>query len=302
MAYLCSINYTLGAPVPIGELNDSGVTAELDNLRREGLTTARVSSRSAPSLGAIAGRATIEAVTPSKPGALLYATETTAGVKPAADLWDLAQEIGVPELPAMTISGNACGNLAPALSVAADMAGADRSAAALVVTADVEHEGSRYQPFGNTVTSDGAAACYVTAAPSPDSFRILGVATRTQADLVPAARSVAGARSIARALQGALADLRSRTPEAAHFDTFLTGNYGQTTRSFLAGCLGMRDLEFRSVESIGHCSAADLLIALAQWRQARPRVGGEKILLLGTSSRTWSLIALRYVADPSADR
>lgn len=124
---------------------------------------------------------------------------------------------------------------APALLPARGVLLTERVAGVLLTFADRLTTASRYMPDGDTVMSDSAASCLVTAGPpGRPSLRVLAVATSVQADLVPEERVLKGARTIIKAVREALGRINSGIPEPERgFGWFITGNYSATTRRFL---------------------------------------------------------------------
>ncbi|MFJ9183128.1 hypothetical protein ACIRQO_08655 [Streptomyces anulatus] len=125
---------------------------------------------------------------------------------------------------------------APALPAARGVLLTERVPGVLLTFADRLTTASRYMPDGDTVMSDSAASCLVTAGPPErPSLRVLAVATSVQAGLAPGERVLKGARTIIKAAREALGRINSGIPEPERgFDWFITGNYSATTRRFLA--------------------------------------------------------------------
>ncbi|MCX4985997.1 3-oxoacyl-[acyl-carrier-protein] synthase III C-terminal domain-containing protein [Streptomyces sp. NBC_00572] len=301
--HLSALAYELGGSVDIALLDDSGVAQRLDALTAEGLRHCRVSDRSAPQLGAASARATLAAADGLIPGALVLATESRTP-SPTQILWETLRSVPLPRTPGLVVGENGCGNVAPALRAARGVLLAERVAGVLLTFADRLTTPSRFMPDGDTVMSDSAASCLVTAGPpGHPSFRVLAVATSVQADLVPEERVLKGARTIMKAVREALGRINGSIPEPERgFDWFITGNYSATTRRFLATAAQMPEEKAYSPHhaSYGHCYSADQLITLAALEAEGRLTHGHRVLLLASSARSWSLVALERVDPASA--
>lgn len=299
--HLHSFAHALGDPVDIALLDDPGVSGRLDALTAEGLRHCRVSERSAPHLGAASARAALAAADGLVPGAVVLATESRTP-SPTQILWETLRSVPLPRTPGLVVSGNGCGNFAPALRAARGVLLTERVPGVLLTFADRLTTPSRYMPDGDTVMSDSAASCLVTAGPpGRPSFRVLAVATSVQADLVPEERVLKGARTIIKAVREALGRINSSIPEPERgFDWFITGNYSATTRRFLTTAAQMPEEKAYSPHHTthGHCYSADQLITLAALEADGRLTHGRRVLLLATSARSWSLTALERV-DPA---
>ncbi|MEU3900097.1 3-oxoacyl-[acyl-carrier-protein] synthase III C-terminal domain-containing protein [Streptomyces sp. NPDC045251] len=296
--HLSALACELGDPVDIALLDDPGVARRLDALTAEGLRHCRVSERSAPHLGAASARATLAAADGHVPDWLVLATESRAP-SPTQVLWETLQSVPLPRTPGLVVGGNGCGNFAPALRAAHGLLLTEGVPGVLLTLADRLTTPSRFMPDGNTVMSDSAASCLVTVGPpGRPSFRVLAVATSVQAGLVPEERVLKGARTILKAVREALGRINDSVPDPERgFDWFVTGNYSATTRRFLATAAQMSEEKAYSPHhaSYGHCYSADQLITLAALEADGRLAHGERVLLLGTSARSWSLTALERV-------
>lgn len=296
--FASSISYELGRPVPLALLDDSSITTEyLKSLRDEGLRTCRVSSADAPSMGAVAARQTLLSYAGVLPTSVLYLSESHSPDGPAADLWALQTRIEQPRTSGMVIGGNACGNLALALRLGTAMVRSERRGPVLVVTADRIVDTPRAQPVGTTILSDGAGAFMLTDRPIGPSYRVLAITSSSDAMFDPHTGEMAGARAIIGHIESAREQLAYMGADDRGFQHLVTGNYGSTSRQFLAMAAGAEDGHdcAPSAEDVGHCFAADLLINLDLKQRAGSFVNGDRILLVATSTRSWSLVALEFV-------
>ncbi|MCX4521807.1 hypothetical protein OG402_29905 [Streptomyces anulatus] len=157
-------------------------------------------------------------------------------------------------------------------------------------------------PDGDTVMSDSASSCLVTAGPpGRPSLRVLAVATSVQSDLVPEERVLKGAHTIIKAAREALGRINSGIPEPERgFDWFITGNYSATTRRFLTTAARMPEEKAYSPHHAthGHYYSADQLITPAALEADGRLTHGRRVLLLASNARSWFLTALERV-DPT---
>ncbi|WP_327334533.1 hypothetical protein [Streptomyces anulatus] len=152
-------------------------------------------------------------------------------------------------------------------------------------------------PDGDTVMSDSASSCLITAGPpGRPSLRVLAVATSVQSDLVPEERVLKGAHTIIKAVREALGRINSGIPEPERgFDWFITGNYSATTRRFLTTAARMPGEKAYSPHHAthGHYYSADQLITPAALEADGRLTHGRRVLLLASNARSWFLTALR---------
>lgn len=287
-AYLTRIAVRLGAQEPI-ESGAKLTAAELEQLRHEGLRYCRVSDEPAVALAAAAARESLL-------GAPDIDLVVVASMEPRQlEGWSLLVAAGIPKVPITAVSGDACANLLPALRLARNAVLAGDARRVLVVTADVMPWADRYLEGGGTVLSDGAAACIVAAEPDGPSFEILGFGTTMNAGHDEHDFPNANAQIIATSMRAAAGRLPAIDGDSTPFSYVLTPNYGERTRQFLALAAGLRGAEAYApaVSEVGHCFSADALINL-QLLAADGVCGGDKVAVLATSFRSWSVMALRY--------
>jgi 3-oxoacyl-[acyl-carrier-protein] synthase-3 len=220
------------------------------------------------------------------------------------DLWELLRGLDTPRTPAVVVNGNGCGNLALALGVACNSVRAEEGhSGVLIVVADrLDDPDERYQPNGQTILSDGAASCLVGTQVPTAGFRLLGISVRQRADFDHGAvPSMAGVRVVMAGVEEAVEDLRTKMQstedDTPAYSRLVTGNYGVSTRGFLALAAGMDTADDYAphASDVGHCFAADLLVNLATLQEHKEVRPGERLLLLATSSRSWSAMAVEYV-------
>ncbi|MGK5627819.1 hypothetical protein [Streptomyces sp. URMC 123] len=302
--YLSSIAFATGERLSLEALEErdgAALAGRRDLLHEQGLRHARVSGLPLPELAAASARRTLEAAAGPAVGAAVYCTDTPADTSATVDLWDFLAAVSRDDLPAVVVGGSGCGNLGPGIAAARNSVLVDGVPAALLVTVDRVKDGPRFLPGGTTVLSDGAASCLISAEPvgQGPAFRIRSLATGFQLDVEASASPLAVARAttkaVGRTVRGALAPLGLAPRDVR---SVVTGNYGDTSRSFLAMAAGVdpRRALCPRLADIGHCFSADVLITLADLSERDAPPPGEPLLLLTSSARSWSAIVVEYVA------
>ncbi|MFJ7249490.1 hypothetical protein ACIQWA_33340 [Kitasatospora sp. NPDC098652] len=297
--YLSGIAVELGERVPIAELDDPSVAAELTNLHAGGLLHCRVAEQDVVELAAAGARKTLAAAGLTAVDAVVHATDSPYRETATRDGWAVLAGAGVPTAPTVVVGGSASANLAAALRVATGLLAAEQLETVLLVSADRITRGARYQPVGVTVLSDGAAACLIGARPHGPGYRVLGVSTSIQADAVEVSSSIKAANLVRLGVAEARERLLQNLPERERGFTYLvTGNYSLATRTFLARLCGIESAAVHTptVAEVGHSFSADLLLGLASLQEQGLVEPGDRVLVLATSPRSWSLIALEHTA------
>ncbi|MER7705184.1 hypothetical protein ABTX81_20100 [Kitasatospora sp. NPDC097605] len=295
--YLSGIAVELGRRVPIAELDDPSVAAELENLHAGGLRHCRVAGQDVVELAAAGARRTLAAAGLTAVDAVVHATDSPYRETATKDGWAVLAGAGVPTAPTVVVGGSASANLAAALRVATGLLTAERLDTVLLVSADRVTGAGRYQPVGVTVLSDGAAACVVGARPYGPAYRVLGVSTAIKADAVEVSNSLKAAQLVKLGVTEARERLLRTLPEPDRgFRHLITGNYSLATRTFLARLCGTDPAAVHTpaVAELGHSYSADLLHGLESLRERGLVEEGERVLVLATSPRSWSMIALEY--------
>ncbi|MBO1419216.1 hypothetical protein [Streptomyces sp. FH025] len=300
-AYICAISYELGEAVAVDGLADEGVARRLPLLHAQGIRHCRIADEPPPLLAAAAAAGTLS-FTATAPGAVVYCTETPHGITASEDLWTFAAAAGLAGPAAQTVAAGGCGNLGPGLRTARALLLAERLDSVLLVTADRFTTGlTRFVDYGTTVLSDGAATCLVTSEPVGPAFRIAGAAAlgRTDASRETTRRAL----STVPAVKTVVSALLEQLPVAAHdFRHLVTGHFGEPSRDFLtaaAGCLpGAAYAPL--ADEVGHCFSADPLISLAALARRGLLAPGDLVMLLASSPRSWTAIALEYTLPQGA--
>lgn len=297
--HLSGIAVEWGERVPIAGLDDPSVAAELENLHAGGLLHCRVAAQDVVELAAAGARGSLAATGLTAVDAVVHATDSPYRETATKDGWAVLAGAGVPTAPTVVVGGSASANLAAALRVATGLLAAEPLDTVLLVSADRITDGARYQPVGVTVLSDGAAACVVGRRPYGPGYRVLGVSTAIRADAVEVSNSLKAANLVKLGITEARERLLRDLPEPERgFGHLITGNYSLATRTFLARLCGteLAAVHTPEVADVGHGFSADLLSGLASLYGQGLVEPGDRVLVLATSPRSWSLIALEYVA------
>lgn len=298
--YASHIFYELGERVPIGKTTDDKVREHLETLHGQGIRHYLVDERPVAELAVAAARPAIDALGGSPVDLFVYCTDTPTDSPVTRHMWQVQSMIGLIDTPAVLVSGGGCNNLGAGLKVARALMATEGLETVLFVTADrVTGSTSRLLYHGMTVLSDSAAACVLTAKPIADGFRILGMSTEVQADVRSSISQLVMARTIMQKIGQALDRVIAESGvQPAGCRYFVTGNYGRTSSSFLtmaAKCTA--DQEFGPwVADMGHCFSADILINLFTLMARGLLDPADRLLLLGTSRQSWSVMAAEYTA------
>ncbi|MEU2234636.1 hypothetical protein [Streptomyces vietnamensis] len=296
--HLSAIAVELGDAVPLADVaGDPELTAQLPALAEGGMVHCRVSGRPVTDLAAAAARAALAAAGDPAVDSVVYATDSPYEQTATKDLWQLLTAAGLPQAPGVVVGGSASANLAPALRTAHGLLAAERPETVLLVTADRITDTTRYQPVGVTVLSDGAAACLVGPEPRGPGYRLLASATVVRADAAEVSNSIKAASLVKTGVTRARAELDGQLADPGRpFRHLVTGNYSLATRTFLARLCGL-DLTAAhapDVAGTGHAFSVDLLAGLADLQERKLVDPGDRVLVLATSPRSWSMLAFEY--------
>lgn len=299
--YLSAIGYAVGDGVALPDLNDPGIMEELASLRGEGMRECRVANCGRTSLAATAARQSLGDHARQMPGAVVYCTDTVSD-SPTHEARRLLAEMGGLPDQFLMAGGSACANLGPGLRIAMSWLKVGQVESVLLVTSDEVIKGSRYLASGRTVLSDSAASCLVSTVPVGPSFRVLGMSFGGRA--APDSGSAGShalrqtAAGVEQTVRAALGLAGSKTSDCRYI---LTGNLGRTLRGFLAMAAGFRPTKVYAPcgETLAHCFAADILIALRAIVADGLVNPGDLLMLLPTSPGSWSAIVVEYVPASS---
>lgn len=296
-AYVSAIGCAVGERAALRDLSDPEVMDELASLHKDGLRECRVANCGRASLAAVAARQSVGDDRGPMPGAVVYCTDTVSD-SPTFEAQRLLAAMGGPPGQVVMVGGSACANLGPGLQTATAWLAASQAESVLLVTADQVITGSRYLASGRTVLSDSAASCLVSASPVGPSFRVLGMASggrsAPDSDFAGSHALRQTAAGVARTARAALATAGSKASDCRYI---LTGNLGGTLRGFLAMAAGFRPASVYAPggETLAHCFAADILIALRAVVTDGLVDPGDLLMLLPTSPVSWSAIVVEYV-------
>ncbi|MEU8925658.1 3-oxoacyl-[acyl-carrier-protein] synthase III C-terminal domain-containing protein [Kitasatospora sp. NPDC048545] len=291
--HLSAIAYVHGERRPIAELSGRLDPELLDPA--SGLSWYRADDRDIWRLAAAAAARTVETAA-EPPDLLVYVTENDHGSSDS--LSRLVCELGLPDIRYLRVSGHDCGNLGPALHLAAQALASGEHHRVLLLLADRVLDGDRSQADTLSVVSDGAAACLVTVEdPGPGGvrFAVHGVSTVTGA--VAGAGGAAGDRilaTVALAVAGT-GEIARRTGRAVEdFDHLLFPNYRTVAQQFLCSAMGvpLDRLLAGPVAEFGHCFSADSLVSLAHCADRGEIRPGAHVLAFGDGPSSWSSLAV----------
>lgn len=291
--WLSAVSYEHGASRPVTELEEPAAR-EL-TAPENGLDRYRAADQETWELARLVAERSLAAAG-LPPDLLLYATSSDPD--PAESLPRITGELGLPDLAYLAVCGHGCGNLGPALALAADALHAGRVDRVLVVLADRVRAGGRVMPSGLSVFSDGAAACLVTrddATAAGRRARIMALTTRNHARPGGPGDSGGSLLSIAATAADATTGvLRAAGRPAGEFGRVLFANYRVTSQRFLASAMGFppEALTLGEVGRFGHCFGADVLVTLDSLAAAGQVSAGDRLLASATGPHSWSVLAI----------
>ena len=298
--YLVSPTYRVGAAVPTTPESISAPAAATDELRSEGFTSFRRADAPPWQLAAWATLPVLERLSDAglAPERYVYATEKVFGEHSSSVLAQYLAAIGADSAPCLMIGGYSCADFVAGLEVAA-MMGARGASPVVLVTTDALEAGRSRVYRGLAVVSDGAAACALTRTPVGPSFLVLSTALRSSATIDGTASALPDLRASGRQVRAvtdqALADAGVGRADVRYL---VVDNLRAGAQLFAAMAAGFRAPTgvVSADASLGHCHAADPLIALAQLQDRGALRDGDHVLVLATGGRAWTAAALRHVA------
>lgn len=288
--HISSIGHVHGEPRPVSGLGE--ITGDLAALAEE-VVNYRESGHDTWELAAMAAERTLESARIT-PDLMLYVTEGDRS--PSVSVARIARRLGLGTVDFITMSGHDCGNLGPALRVAADALHLPRCAGILLVLADRAPAGERVTPNGLSVFSDGAASCLLTReAPAEDHvIRVDAVSTRTEVTPETAADPHESILSLAWLAAASVADvLQAGGLERDDFQHVVFANYRTTAQKFLMAAMRIppEKLLPGPVSDYGHCFSADVLVTLDRFLADGTLTRGSRVLAVSIGPYSWSTIA-----------
>jgi 3-oxoacyl-[acyl-carrier-protein] synthase III len=289
---LSTIAYVHGERRDAASLDEPSA-ADVSAILRD-VSTYRASGLPVWELAAKAGAACLDRG-PGRPDLVVYVTENDRDV--TASLGRIATALDLADVEHLAVSGYHCGNLGPALRVAADALAVGRCTRVLLLLADRARPGERIMTTGLSVLSDGAAACVVTSDQDADGtgvYTVDGTVTVVRVDPAgdsSAERGILGSVGLAATCVERLRVVTGHAPE--DFQHLVLGNYRVPSQQFMAAALGLRSrLLLGEVADLGHCFSADLLVTLDQRRADGTLAAGDRVLAAATGPHSWSATAL----------
>lgn len=304
--YLSGIHIAAGDQVSIFDIPELAEGDLLARLRAGGLLNVKVFSRPEWQMAASCARATVGRVGHDVAlDTVIYASD---GRDAGQNISRFLHAAGLGNVVGIGTNLNGCANFGAMLTVSGALVGSGSSTGCLLVSVDsVPPERNRLLSGDIGVLSDVAASAVVsTDATLLPAYRILGVASAASAELALAESTQDGRTAAADFFDGiddALARLASDTgTELSEFVHVISNNYTYPAVAALHEIAGIgMDRAYRATAAeFGHCHAADGLVSLDHLRREGLVRDGDKVLVLSTSTSTWFVTALRYVADESA--
>jgi 3-oxoacyl-[acyl-carrier-protein] synthase III len=297
--HLSDFRVALGAVVPLDDLADADVVANLGALRESGATCAAVHEGRSVALAAELLRSADD------PTGIVYATEDLVGTASSEVIRTLLRLSGRVRTPAFMVTGNGCANLGFALLGAASQCLA--TGPVTVVTSDKAQPGGRVLTDSMSVLGDAAGACTVTTGPPEEpSFQLVALRTTTQVASAERRPATMALRSMIDGVREATrAALDAAGWAATDVAGMLVGEYSTGARRFLAHASGI-SRQFIPRIPAGHCHSADIFRGLADLTESGALPDGTKVLVLASGRSSWSVFALRFrgwaVSDCSSPR
>jgi 3-oxoacyl-[acyl-carrier-protein] synthase III len=291
--FLSAISYEHGEPRSLAAL-DEPAARELA-APEHGLADYRASDQETWQLAQVVTERSLGRAVKA-PDLLIYASESDPD--PASSLARVTGGLGRPDLAYVAVRGHGCGNLGPALQLAADALHSGRHDRVLLVMADRVVSGSRIMPSGLSAFSDGAAACLVTrGADGAGGRRDKVFALTTRNHLSAGGPEPAGSSMLTIAATAAEATtdiLRAAGGRMEDFRHVLFANYRLTSQRFLASAMGFQPdrLLVGELGRFGHCFSADILVTLDTYAAAGRISPGDRLLAAATGPNSWSLLAV----------
>ncbi len=294
-AHVTVLARRLGERVPIVDVADAEVRANVERLHREKVSTVRISTSSALELAV--------AVTPGAPGgppacepfdSVIVCTDSAVAVPPSDWAQEYQRRAGLTSTRASLVSGAACANFALGLDVCRGLIVSGAAERLLVVVVDVVSSGTRYTPVSQSVNGDGAVSCLVAATPSPGAFRVVGSATESR--LPPSDESaLAEARRTILAMSEAARRATSGHP-IERFRHIVTLNLGETARRLMAMAAPVPAERLYSDRTAidGHCFAADIPLSLQGIAASSQLSDGDLVLALTSGRHEFSALSFAY--------
>lgn len=207
------------------------------------------------------------------------------------DGWQLLQEIGLPRVPIVCLTGEQCGNLGIALRMVDNELAACPDGRVLLVVADAAADAERFDEESRTLLSDAAVAVICTRQAEAAGLEIIARSTVVDAAIDLANIQQAGLTAI-QALKSIIRPML-RTVEIDRTQ-LLMPNYGQDAARFLAQASGFQQPCTPLRAELGHCFAVDPLVTLSRGTHSGVDVD-RLFMVITTSSRSWTACCMRWV-------
>ena len=296
--YISSINYVLGKRVAFNQLADPIAQDIRTKLLNEGIEYVRVCNDESWKLATKSALKTLITLHKGTPDAVLYSSEDFKVSTPAKSLSCFLHSLDLLSLPAITMVGHGCGNLGPALRMAASLLSAEGWCKVLVAVADSAESEKRLNMSSLSILSDGAATCLVTKEPIGPSFRLLAVSTAFSQLPNTQEPSFATARLTLKGVRNAVDNVCQKLSwSRSDFTYVIVNNYSRTARKLISLGAGINPTKLlrANVGDIGHCFSADPLINLQQAERQKIFKHGDRLLLISNGANSWSAIVVEHL-------
>jgi 3-oxoacyl-[acyl-carrier-protein] synthase III len=299
--YLNGINVVPGTETPMTEIPELLEAGIVPALQSEGLGSVRIFERER---WLMASRSVKSGDLPAKAVAatdtVVYSTMSgVPGEDPAAEAARFMADAGLNSARLLGVGFSRCANFGTMLAVGSAVVRTGDTDSCLLVTVDSAPPGQRLMQGEMGVFSDAAVSARLSTVPG-SGYQLLGVATATRAELEFVSSMQEAPRSAQRFLT-CIEDAVDRLIEAAglgteEFTHVVMNNYRTSSTAMLSEIVGMPESRtYRgAARGFGHCFTGDSLLNLHHLDQSGTIASGETVLVLSTTTNSWTLAAMRY--------
>jgi 3-oxoacyl-[acyl-carrier-protein] synthase III len=301
--FLSGLAYSVGRIKPIDALAGvESISVELLNtLKSRGLKNFCEDSRTIPEMCLASALQTLQAtnLTPAQIHAVVFTSSNSDGLVADDDetaLFTALHSAGFIKTRIIGLTLQACSACGEALQIACDLIN-DPAKKALVIVFG-KKKTNRVGPQANTVFSDGAASCIVSA--DSGDFQICAIESMINTYLGSMGRSGNVAQT-----HGGLLDLRDLSRKVCE----KSGVQAKTIRAFFGTNASLGHLNFMAqaagmplnkvyeddVAEYGHLHSCDNLISLKNYSAKHKLAPNDHVMLTAWSSHVLSAAVLRYV-------
>lgn len=306
--FISALAYSVGMIKPIDELAGmDNVTIELLNtLKSRGLKNFCEDTRTIPEMCLASARQTLQAanLTPEQIHAVVFTSSNSDGLVADDDetaLFAALHSAGFTKTRIIGLTLQACSACGEALQIACDLINNPEKKALVIIFG--KKKANRLGPQANTIFSDGAASCIVSA--GTGEFEICAIESMINTYLGSMGRALNMAQT-----HGGLLDLRELSRkvckksgvEAKAMRAFFGTNASLGHLNFMAQAAGMpmNKVYQDDVAEYGHLHSCDNLISLKNYSAKHPLAPDDHLMLTAWSSHVVSAAVLKYVGAEAA--